>query len=43
MSRANLAAWIVDPQHPKPGNNMPAVDLTPQDVTDLVDYLMELK
>ena len=43
MSRGNLAAWITDPQHPKPGNNMPAVPLTPQDVSDLVDYLTELK
>ncbi|WP_133500069.1 cytochrome c oxidase subunit II [Cognatilysobacter terrigena] len=43
MNRGNLAAWIVDPQHPKPGANMPAVPLSPQDVSDLVDYLTELK
>jgi cytochrome c oxidase subunit 2 len=43
MNRGNLAAWITDPQHAKPGNNMPAVPLTPQDVSDLVDYLTELK
>lgn len=43
MNRGNLAAWITDPQHAKPGNNMPAVPLAPQDVSDLVDYLMELK
>ncbi|MGY4516206.1 cytochrome c oxidase subunit 2 [Lysobacter sp. HA18] len=43
MNRGNLAAWIIDPQHPKPGANMPAVPLSPQDVSDLVDYLMELK
>ena len=43
MNRGNLAAWIIDPQHAKPGNNMPAVPLTPQDVSDLVDYLTELK
>jgi cytochrome c oxidase subunit 2 len=43
MNRGNLAAWIIDPQHAKPGNNMPAVPLTPQDVSDLVDYLAELK
>ncbi|WP_133478733.1 cytochrome c oxidase subunit II [Cognatilysobacter segetis] len=43
MNRGNLAAWIVDPQHAKPGNNMPAVPLTPQDVSDLVAYLSELK
>ena len=43
VSGGNLAAWITDPQHAKPGNNMPAVPLTPQDVSDLVDYLMELK
>ncbi|GAB6196698.1 cytochrome c oxidase subunit II [Lysobacter xanthus] len=42
-NRGNMAAWITDPQHAKPGNNMPAVPLTPQDVSDLVDYLMELK
>jgi cytochrome c oxidase subunit 2 len=43
MNRGNLAAWILDPQHAKPGNNMPAVPLTPRDVSDLVDYLAELK
>lgn len=43
LTRAQLAAWLADPQHPKPGVRMPAVPLTPQQRADLVDYLMELK
>lgn len=43
LTRENLAQWIRDPQHRKPGSNMPTVPLTPQDVNSLVDYLMELK
>jgi cytochrome c oxidase subunit II len=43
LNRGTLAAWIADPQHSKPGTNMPAVPLQPQQLTDIVDYLMSLK
>ncbi|BDU16424.1 cytochrome c oxidase subunit II [Lysobacter auxotrophicus] len=43
MERDALARWIADPQHPKPGNLMPAVPLAREDADALVDYLMELR
>ena len=39
----HLAAWIVDPQHIKPGNNMPATLLSPDDLQALLAYLQSLK
>jgi cytochrome c oxidase subunit 2 len=42
MRRGEMAAWISDPQHFKPGANMPAVPLTPTETTAIVDYLMGL-
>lgn len=42
-NRANLAAWIRNPQAIKPGSNMPAVPLEPAEMTALVDYLDSLK
>ena len=38
-----LAAWISDPQHVKPGNKMPGLNLDRQEVADLVAYLRELR
>ncbi len=38
-----LAAWIADPQHIKPGTQMPAVPLTGPELSTLVAYLMGLK
>lgn len=38
-----LAAWIVDPQHFKPGANMPANGLPPADLHALVAYLGTLR
>jgi cytochrome c oxidase subunit II len=38
-SPGHLAAWIVDPQHIKPGNAMPANSLSPEDLQALVAYL----
>jgi cytochrome c oxidase subunit 2 len=35
----NLAAWIRDPQAIKPGNKMPNLHLSDEDVDSLVDYL----
>lgn len=38
----NLAGWIVDPQEIKPGNAMPAIDLTGEDLQALLEYLNSL-
>ena len=38
----NLAGWIVDPQQIKPGNAMPAVDLTGEELQALLEYLNSL-
>ena len=35
----HLAAWIVDPQHIKPGNAMPPNSLSPEDLQALLAYL----
>lgn len=37
----NLAAWLRDPQQVKPGNLMPAIRLTEDEVQALVAYLLE--
>jgi cytochrome c oxidase subunit 2 len=39
----DLAAWIVDPQHVKPGNKMPALDVRGADLQQLLEYLESLK
>jgi hypothetical protein len=39
----HLAGWIVAPQHLKPGNYMPASDLDPGALQDLLAYLMSLQ
>lgn len=38
-----LAGWIADPQHIKPGSNMPPNPLAPQDQQALVTYLESLQ
>jgi cytochrome c oxidase subunit 2 len=43
MQRGSLAAWLADPQQQKPGTNMPDVDLEPDALNALVDYLMSLR
>jgi cytochrome c oxidase subunit 2 len=43
MSRANLQAWIADPQAQKPGNNMPKIPLTPEELKALTAYLARLQ
>jgi cytochrome c oxidase subunit 2 len=40
---ASLADWIRDPQHFKPGNKMPALELSENDIGALVAYLEGLK
>jgi cytochrome c oxidase subunit II len=42
-TRGSLAAWIADPQTIKPGNNMPWVPLTPDELRAVSAYLASLK
>jgi cytochrome c oxidase subunit 2 len=42
-TRGSLAAWIADPQTLKPGNNMPMVPLTSDELRSISAYLMSLK
>ena len=39
----NLANWIVDPQHSKPGNLMPPTPLADEDLQSLLAYLATLQ
>jgi cytochrome c oxidase subunit 2 len=41
-TKAELAAWILDPQHAKPGNKMPGFDLAGRDLQALLAYLTGL-
>lgn len=41
-NQGNLAGWILDPQHLKPGNQMPATNLSSEELLDLLAYLMSL-
>jgi cytochrome c oxidase subunit 2 len=43
MTRGSLAAWIADPQTIKPGNNMPMVSLTADELRAVSAYLASLK
>jgi cytochrome c oxidase subunit 2 len=42
-NRGTLAAWIADPQHVKPGNKMPALDLKGPELQALRAYLETLR
>lgn len=42
-NRGNLAGWIVDPQHIKPGNLMPPTSLDGEDLQALLAYLETLE
>lgn len=42
-SRGSLAAWIADPQTIKPGNNMPLVPLTSDELKAVSAYMAQLK
>ncbi|MDK4724769.1 cytochrome c oxidase subunit II [Rhizobium phaseoli] len=42
-TRGSIAAWIADPQTLKPGNNMPLVPLTSEELRQLTAYLSELR
>jgi cytochrome c oxidase subunit 2 len=39
----NLAGWITDTQTVKPGNNMPPINLSPEDIQPLATFLESLK
>jgi cytochrome c oxidase subunit 2 len=41
--KGDLARWVLDPQHVKPGNKMPALDLGRREFHDLLDYLESLR
>jgi cytochrome c oxidase subunit 2 len=43
MTRGHLYAWIADPQTAKPGNNMPYVGLSPEELHAVVAYLETLQ
>ncbi|OWV80732.1 cytochrome C oxidase subunit II [Rhizobium sp. R634] len=42
-TRGSVAAWIADPQTLKPGNNMPLVPLTGEELRQLSAYMSELR
>lgn len=42
-TKGNLGGWILDPQTIKPGNHMATVNLRPEDVQPLLDYLGSLQ
>lgn len=42
-NRGTIAAWIADPQTLKPGNNMPRVPLTADELNALCAYLADLQ
>jgi len=41
--RAHLLEWVKDPDHFKPGARMPAMQLAPDQITRIVDYLVSLE
>ncbi|MBY3179524.1 cytochrome c oxidase subunit II [Rhizobium leguminosarum] len=43
ITRGSLAAWIADPQTLKPGNNMPIVPLTADELRQLSAYMESLR
>ncbi|MDB5625059.1 MAG: coxB [Tardiphaga sp.] len=42
-TRGSVAAWIADPQTLKPGNNMPMVPMSSDELRQLSAYMMSLK
>jgi cytochrome c oxidase subunit 2 len=43
LTRGHLAGWITNSQEIKPGNRMPPIPLTPEDLQALLAYLESLK
>jgi cytochrome c oxidase subunit II len=42
-TRGHLAGWVLDPQHVKPGNRMPGLNLRGERFNDLLAYLQSLE
>ncbi|HYY75161.1 MAG TPA: cytochrome c oxidase subunit II [Gaiellaceae bacterium] len=42
-TRGWLAGWVLDPQHVKPGNRMPGIDIPGEEFQALLDYLESLE
>ena len=42
-SKGHLAGWVLDPQRVKPGNKMPALDLSGPELQALLEYLESLR
>jgi cytochrome c oxidase subunit II len=42
-TRGDLGGWVLDPQHIKPGNRMPAGELSGEELEALLDYLESLE
>ncbi len=42
MEREALKEWISDPQKIKPGTAMPKIPMTPEQLDEMVDYLLDL-
>jgi cytochrome c oxidase subunit 2 len=42
-TKGDLGGWILDPQHAKPGNKMPGLDLSGPELQALLDYLTSLR
>jgi cytochrome c1 len=42
LQNCNLAKWLADPPGVKPGSDMPALNLTPDQINALVAYLESL-
>jgi cytochrome c1 len=43
MNAANLRTWLRDPPGVKPGSKMPDLNLSSEEITNLVAYLQTLK
>ncbi len=43
LSADTLRDWVANPDHLKPGVRMPAMQLEPSAVDDVVDYLVTLR
>jgi cytochrome c oxidase subunit 2 len=42
-TKGNLAGWILDPQNIKPGNHMATLNLQPEELQPLIEYLESLQ
>ena len=42
-NEAEISAWVADPQHIKPGNRMPGLNLSASNYLNIVKYLESLR